>query len=232
MQVVLISYTPDPERVIAAAARLSISAISAVELKKRLTPPQVENLLKHLLSSGHLSPFEHASFTFAIDGISRTTSHQLVRHRLASYTQQSQRYVSLKRLEYVTPPSINARPEWKEKFQAAVVSTHKLYCQMLEAGIPTEDARYVLPNAMETRLVMTMNARELMHAASLRLCLRAQWEIVQLFEAIKTEVSRVAPLIGAELKPKCYSLGYCDERESCGLMPTTKEVGKEGQVPV
>ena len=94
---------------------------------------------------------------------------------------------------------------------------------MLEAGILAEDARYILPNAVETRLVMTMNARELIHACSLRLCQRAQWEIVELFERIKEEVRKVAPLIGAELKPKCYDLGYCNERESCGLFPTQKE---------
>ncbi|MFH1486325.1 MAG: FAD-dependent thymidylate synthase, partial [Chloroflexota bacterium] len=97
---------------------------------------------------------------------------------------------------------------------------HGLYCEMLDAGIPAEDARYLLPNAAETRLVMTMNARELMSVCSLRLCLRAQWEIVQLFESVKREVHKVAPRIGEQLKPKCYHTGFCDERESCGLMPT------------
>ena len=91
---------------------------------------------------------------------------------------------------------------------------------MLGAGIPAEDARYLLPQAMETQLVMTMNARELMHSCSLRLCLRAQWEIVELFEKIKAEVEKVAPRIAAEFKPKCYHMGYCDERESCGIFPT------------
>jgi thymidylate synthase (FAD) len=220
VHVTLISYTPDPELTIAAAARLSASSTSAAELKKRLKSEQVENLLQNLLSSDHLSPFEHASFTFAIDGISRVTSHQLVRHRLASYTQQSQRYVSLKNLNYVTPSTIAAKPELKAKYQEMVRTAHELYSQMLDMGIPAEDARYVLPSAIETQLVMTMNARELMHACSLRLCLRAQWEIRELFERIKDEVTKVAPGIGAELKPKCYSLGYCNERESCGLFPT------------
>jgi len=95
---------------------------------------------------------------------------------------------------------------------------------MLHAGIPAEDARYVLPQAIETKLVMTMNARELIHAAGLRLCLRAQWEIRELFRRIKEEVEKVAPFIGAHLQPKCYRLGYCDERESCGLFPTRKEL--------
>ena len=214
MQVSLISYTPNPELTIATAARISTSSSGATELRGRITPEQVENLLKQLLSSGHLSPFEHASFTFAIDGISRVTSHQLVRHRVASYTQQSQRYVSLKRLEYITPPTISTHSQIESRYHEAVQKAHQLYGEMLEKGIPTEDARYVLPQAIETKLVMTMNARELMHACSLRLCERAQWEIRELFERIKAEVEKVAPFIGAELKPKCYDLGYCNERET------------------
>ena len=223
MNVALISYTPEPELTVAAAARLTTSNVSATELGERMSSDQVDNLLSQLLSSGHLSPFEHASFTFAIDGISRVTSHQLVRHRLASYSQQSQRYVSFKKLDYITPSTIAANPSLRTKYQETIHSAHQLYCEMLEAGIPAEDARYVLPSAAETRLVMTMNARELMHVCSLRLCLRAQWEIVELFQNVKSEVQKVAPRIGAELKPKCYALGYCDEQQSCGLFPTLKE---------
>ena len=126
---------------------------------------------------------------------------------------------------YVTPPTISEQSDLLAKYQQAVESAHELYSRMLEAGIPAEDARYVIPQAIETQLVMTMNARELLHACSLRLCLRAQWEILELFERIKTEVERVAPRLGGELKPKCYRLGYCDERESCGIFPTrTSEV--------
>ncbi len=167
-----------------------------------------------------MSPFEHASFTFAIDGISRSCSHQLVRHRIASDTQQSQRYVPMKTMAFVTPDSISARPEWESRFREMVESCHHLYTEMVEAGIPGEDARFILPNAAQTRLVMTMNARELINAAAQRLCLRAQWEIVHLFENVKIEVDSVAPFIAAQLKPKCFHAGYCDERESCGLMPT------------
>jgi len=220
VQVTLINYTPNPELTIATAARSSTSPSRVTKLRNELTPKQVENLLKRLLESGHLSPFEHASFTFAIEGISRVTSHQLVRHRLASYTQQSQRYVSLKEHGYVTPPTISSRPEFTAKYQQAIEAAHKLYSDMQATGIPMEDARYVLPQAIKTQLVMTMNARELLHACSLRLCLRAQWEIVELFEMIKSEVEKVAPYLGAELKPKCYRLGYCDEKESCGIFPT------------
>lgn len=220
MQVTLVNYTPNPELTIAIAARSSASPLSATKLWNELAPQQVESLLRQLLESGHLSPFEHASFTFVIEGISRVTSHQLVRHRLASYTQQSQRYVNVKEHKYVTPPKVSARPEFLVSYQQAIEAAQKLYCDMVEAGIPYEDARYILPQAVETQLVMTMNARELLHACSLRLCLRAQWEIVELFERIKSAVEKVAAFIGAELKPKCYHLGYCDERESCGIFPT------------
>ncbi|MFW0859808.1 MAG: FAD-dependent thymidylate synthase [Dehalococcoidia bacterium] len=219
----LLSFTPEPELIVAAAARLSTSSISAGELRQNLSAEQVNSLLERLLSSGHLSPFEHASFTFALDGISRVTSHQLVRHRLASYTQQSQRFVSFNELNFVTPATIMAKEDLKAKYEELIRASHELYRQMLDDGIPAEDARYVLPNAVETKLVMTMNARELMHACSLRLCQKAQWEIVELFERIKAEVDKVSPRIGTELKPKCYRLGYCDERESCGLMPTREE---------
>lgn len=224
--VALISYTPDPERTIAAAARVSTSPVGAPELMEKLTPEAVDRLLSRLISSGHLSPFEHVSFTFAIEGISRVTSHQLVRHRMASYTQQSQRYVSLREFNYITPATISARRELEAKYHQMVGDAHRLYLEMLDTGIPAEDARYVLPQAVETRLVMTMNARELIHVCSLRLCLRAQWEIVELFEKVKAEVEKVAPRLAAELKPKCYPLGYCDEAESCGIFPTAAEIGE------
>jgi thymidylate synthase (FAD) len=229
MQVALISFTPEPELTIAAAAKLSTSQISAKELRRGMSPDEVGNLLSQLISSGHMSPLEHASFSFAIDGISRVTSHQLVRHRIASYTQQSQRFVSLKKLDYVTPATISAKPELESRYHEMVKQAHRLYCDMLDGGVPAEDARYVLPSAIGTRLVLTMNARELMHACSLRLCLRAQWEIVELFRRIKQEVEKVAPHLGAELKPKCFAQGYCNERQSCGLFPTLKEL--EGKVP-
>jgi thymidylate synthase (FAD) len=143
---------------------------------------------------------------------------------MASYTQQSQRYVSLKEVNYITPATISAKPEWEVRYHDMVRAAHQLYRQMLDAGIPAEDARYVLPQATQTRLVMTMNARELIHVCELRLCLRAQWEIVELFERVKAEVEKVAPRLGAELKPKCYRLGYCDEAESCGIFPTLDEL--------
>jgi len=228
VNVALISSTPDPERTIAAAARVSASPAGISQLMQKLTPQAVDRLLTRLISSGHLSPFEHASFTFAIEGISRVTSHQLVRHRMASYTQQSQRYVSVKDFNYITPAAISAKHKLEVRYQEMVRAAHGLYLEMLDAGIPAEDARYVLPQATETKLVMTMNGRELIHVCAIRLCLRAQWEIVELFEQVKAEVEKVAPRLGAELKPKCYRLGYCDEAESCGIFPTAAEMAEKG----
>ncbi|MDY6912008.1 MAG: FAD-dependent thymidylate synthase, partial [Chloroflexota bacterium] len=126
-------------------------------------------------------------------------------------------------VNYIIPATI-ANKGFGTRFQEMMKSTHDLYREMIEANVPAEDARFIFPNAMETKIVMTMNARELMHTCSLRLCERAQWEIQELFERIKVEVENVAPRIGAELKPKCYRLGYCDERQSCGLFPSKKEV--------
>ncbi len=219
MQVKLLRYTSDPERTIAAAARISYSTRPVPDMIDSMEEEKVTVFLSQLLSAGHVSPFEHASFTFYIDGISRVTSHQLVRHRLASYTQQSQRYVFNKGLEFVIPPSITGKPAWKQKFDQFLSQSHELYKQMVADGISVEDARYILPNAIVTRLVMTMNARELMQASSLRLCLKAQWEIVELFEQIKVEVRKVSQFLGSQLKPKCYDLTYCNEKESCGLFP-------------
>lgn len=231
MQVALVRYTPQPEETVAAAARLCYSKIGAMEILDKMDGDQVKKLLDQLLSSGHHSPFEHVSFTFAIEGISRAASHQLVRHRMASYSQQSQRYVSMKNLDWVTPPKVQRKPELAQAFREAVESLHQVYSRMLEQGIPAEDARYILPNAACTNLVMTMNARELIHVCSVRLCLRAQWEIRELFTHVKAEVETVSPRIGAELMIKCDRLGYCDEKESCGLYPTRDAAGRRAQTP-
>ncbi len=231
MQVALIRYTPQPEETVAAAARLCYSKVGAMDILDKMEPAQVGKLLDHLLSSGHLSPFEHVSFTFAVEGLSRAASHQLVRHRMASYSQQSQRYVSMKKLDWVTPPKIQRKPELAQAFQEAVEGVQRLYSRMLEEGIPAEDARYILPNAACTNLVMTMNARELIHVCSVRLCLRAQWEIRELFTHVKAEVETASPRIGAELMIKCDRLGYCDEKESCGLYPTRNPTGRKKQAP-
>jgi len=216
MRVQLLTHTPDPEQVAAAAARLCYSSASIEQLLERSRDDHAA-LLAKILDLGHFSVLEHASFTFGIEGISRACSHQLVRHRIASYSQQSQRYVTVKeRFPAVTPPSIAARPELEQRFAALLDECHAVYRELYEAGIPAEDARFVLPNAAETKLVMTMNARELRHFFELRCCRRAQWEIRAMAVAMLSECKRVAPLLFADAGPGCVA-GACPEGAmTCG----------------
>ena len=183
--------------------------------------------LDHALASGHESVLEHWSATFAIEGISRACSHQLVRHRLASYSQQSQRYVNMDGFEYVTPESISRRRDgdsdpyfYLQEYEHLMAEISKLYKGMVDAGIPEEDARYILPNACCTNIVVTMNARELRHFFGERLCTRAQWEIREMAEKMLDEVKKVAPVLFENVGPKCLRLGYCPEAKGCGM---TKE---------
>jgi len=217
LNVKLLEHTPKPERTIATAARICYSPIDADELFENLSDEEVEKLVKLIIKSGHLSAVEHAVFTFAIDGISRACSHQLVRHRLASFNQQSQRYVKyLKDLSFITPPSIEENSSAKEKFDKINGMALKIYQELLEEGVEAEDARYVLPNSAETKLVVTMNARELFHFFSLRCCNRAQWEIRGLALSMIKEAKKVAPLLFKDAGPPC-NRGPCPEGKfSCG----------------
>jgi thymidylate synthase (FAD) len=216
MRVQLLTHTPDPEQVVAAAARLCYSEASIGQLLER-APEQAPRLLRKILDLGHLSVLEHANFTFGIEGISRACSHQLVRHRIASYSQQSQRYVShAAPIEAVVPVSIAAQPALASRFAAHLAATHELYRELLEAGIPAEDARFVLPNAAATKLVMTMNARELHHFFTLRCCRRAQWEIRAMAREMLRLARHAAPLLFADAGPGCLR-GACPEGAmSCG----------------
>jgi len=218
MVVRLLACTPDPEDVAAAAAQLCYSS-SAIEQVLEKGRSRKEALLKKILSAGHFSVLEHANFTFGIEGISRACSHQLVRHRLASYSQQSQRYVSAAdRFGIVVPDSIAEKPDLKARFNAFIGEAYALYEQLRAAGIPAEDARFVLPNAVGTKLVVTMNARELRHFFQLRCCLRAQWEIRALAREMLKLAKAAAPLLFATAGPACLS-GPCPEGEmSCGRM--------------
>jgi thymidylate synthase (FAD) len=218
MFVQLLTYTPDPEQVVASAAKLCYSASSIGHLLEK-SRVERENLLKKILSLGHLSVLEHASFTFGIEGISRACSHQLVRHRLASFAQQSQRYVSQKEcFAAVIPPSIADRPELKERYEALLKQVHQVYRELLDGGIPAEDARFVLPNGAETKLVLTMNARELLHFFNLRCCRRAQWEIRSVAKEMVRLVRQVAPIIFSGAGPACLK-GPCPEGTmTCGAM--------------
>ncbi|HAA89237.1 MAG: Thymidylate synthase ThyX [Thermoanaerobacterales bacterium 50_218] len=216
MKVELIAYTPEPEETVAAAARLCYSSLGASELKNDLTREEVVALIKKLVSSGHLSPLEHASFTFAIEGVSRALSHQLVRHRIASYSQRSQRYVDEQNFLYITPPSIAAHQEALDLYKETMEVIRRAY-QKLSKMVPREDARYVLPNATETKLVCTMNARSLHNFFRLRCCNRAQWEIRELAMKMREEVRKVAPVLFALSGPPCETEGICWEGEfSCG----------------
>ncbi len=222
MQVRLLAHTPQPERVIACAARVCYSGSPIEEIWARLDEAQIERMILMLRGSRHLSVFEHASFTFGVDGLSRAASHQLVRHRIASFSQQSQRYVSFEEgFEAVTPGSIEAKGEAREAFEGLLEVARQAYAELVKLGVKKEDARFVLPNAATTRLVFTMNARELMHFFSLRLCVRAQWEIRDLAKKMLELVKPLAPLVFELAGPPCVSEGRCYEGESsCGAAPT------------
>lgn len=217
MNVALLNHTPDPEKTVALAAKLCYSPSDIGELEERVKGEQVDKFLGKILALGHHSILEHASFTFAIEGISRATSHQLVRHRIASYSQQSQRYVkSADATATVTPPSISEKKEISEKFSAMVEHVYALYGEMVEAGIPKEDARFILPNAAETKIIVTMNARSLIHFFGLRCCERAQWEIRAMATEMLRLVKEVSPVIFGGSGPGCVT-GPCAEGEmTCG----------------
>ncbi|MDR1376902.1 MAG: FAD-dependent thymidylate synthase [Synergistaceae bacterium] len=214
-KVCLLEHTTDPDGLIAAAARLCYSDVTVRDLRKRESEALSAGLLKDLWRSGHHSPLEHASFTFGVDGLSRVASHQLVRHRLASFSQQSQRYVKMDRTEVVIPPSISANPKAKELFVRQAETALEAYKSLMEMGIPAEDARFVLPHGWETRLVFTMNARELHHFFDLRLCRRAQWEIRELARLMLAECRKAAPVVFGLAGPSCVATGQCRESRGC-----------------
>lgn len=217
MQVELLYHTPDPERAIATAARLCYAPVGASELMETMSDERVASVLSTIMESGHFSTLEHASYTFAIDGVSRALTHQLVRHRLASFNQQSQRYVRFKEgLPFVEPPSVEADPAAHEAFQRFMEESQRVYADLVERGIPAEDARFVLPNAVETKIVVTMNVRELLHFLNLRCCNRAQWEIRELAHRMLELARPTAPFVFLDAGAPCVS-GACPEgKMTCG----------------
>lgn len=219
MDVRLISHTPEPEKTVAAAARLCYSPDQVDELLEDMTIKRARSLISKLAEMRHFSPFEHASFTFGISGVSRSLSHQLVRHRIASYSQQSQRYVALDSVPFVTPPSIEQNEQALAYFNQAKASIEDAYQQLLQL-VPAEDARYILPNACQTNLVVTMNARSLQNFFVLRCCRRAQWEIYELSWRMLELVRGVAPSLFREAGPNCLTgLGCQEGKMSCGNPP-------------
>lgn len=175
------------------------------------------DLIMKVLKSGHESIAEHYNFTIGIDGISRSCSHQLVRHRLCTFSQQSQRYVNFsdKSFDYVTPASIE-KSVLLNDYNDCMTELKKIYDKLVFSGIKPEDARYVLPNAACTNITFSCNLRQLMHVSELRLCSRAQWEIREVFEQIREAVLKTNPEFSELLIPKCEKMGFCNEHQSCG----------------
>lgn len=235
MNVFLIAHTPNPEKVVAAAAKLCYSDAHISDLMDGLTPEKTQAFLQKLSDLGHASPTEHASFTFAIEGVSRTLLAQITRHRIASFSVQSQRYVRLDDFRYVVPPEIEAIPEAKRAFIESMNEDAQRYLELvakLEEGHTqrymaegmtekaarakaskqaNEDARFVLPNACETKMIMTMNARELNSFFALRCCNRAQWEIRSLAAEMLKLVYPIAPTLFEKAGPSCVQNGHCSE---------------------
>lgn len=232
MNITLLAHTPNPERLVATAARLCYSADDVATIMDEMCEYDAEKQIKLLQSIGHESPIEHVSFTFAIEGVSRSLLAQITRHRLASFSVRSQRYVSMSYGGYVMPDAIADDDFLGEKFDKAMREARKVYrgianvlmAKYKSEGMDTksaekkaiEDARFVLPNAACTSMVMTMNARELLHFFRLRTCNRAQWEIREVADKMLAECYRVAPTIFANAGCGCCS-GSCPEgRMSCG----------------
>ena len=248
MKVYLLSYTAMPEKIVAGAAKLCYSDSGAADLLDGLTPEKTEKFVRTLSEMGHESPVEHASFTFAIEGVSRSCLAQITRHRLASFSVQSQRYVKLDDFGYVTPPAVEEDPEALEIFREAMQHDAEAYEKIADRlkqryieeyaaqGITgksaeskaekraIEDARFVLPNACTTNMVMTMNVRNLRHLFNVRCCNRAQWEIHAVADEILKLVYKVAPSLFEKSGPSCVALGRCPEgKMTCGRFAEVQE---------
>ena len=266
LKVKIIAHTPEPDKVIAQAGKLCYSAVGVDEITQKLTEKEIARYVNMLASIGHESPLEHVSFTFAIEGISRACTHQIVRHRIASYSQQSQRYVKLEQFEYIIPPAIEKNPEAKRIFIETMERDQEAYDELVDLLLEDilidknaadygscikevlkenpdvapdrskvldlyaekffedyrkaekqaiEDARYVFPNACETKIVITMNARSLLHFFNVRCCNRAQWEIREMATEMLKECKKIAPALFKKAGPDCV-YGKCGEgKMSC-----------------
>ena len=231
MEVTLLSHTKDIEALIAAAARTCYSPMTTAEIFETMNADPAKNaeFIRRLKEMGHESPLEHVSFTFGIDGVSRSLTHQLVRHRVASFSQQSQRYVAGNKFNFVTPHSIQKNANLQLAYSKFLMQSMEMYEALVANGIPKEDARYVLPNATTSNIVVTMNVRELFHFFSVRCCTRAQWEIRELAWKMLELCERVSPMLFTGCGAFCDQVGYCKEGTmSCGRCPTlAKLISKE-----
>lgn len=216
LSVSIISHTEKPLETIYRAARQCYSAGSVADMETASREKMAE-LVQKCISSGHTSVLEHVSFTFAISGVSRVLSHQLVRHRMASYSQQSQRNVKAGELEYVCPPSLKDETSAERAFFLDALKSAEHAYRVLLDSVPAEDARFILPQACATNIVMTMNCRSLLHFFEERSCNKAQWEIhmmaMEMMSCMVDELPEVFNFAG----PKCRRLGYCPEEKGCGL---------------
>lgn len=216
MRVTLLSYTKDAERLCASAAHSCYSEKGAAELMEEWDERKGARWLGNPLASGHHSVIEHACYTFSIEGVSRSLTHQLVRHRLASFSQQSQRYVGMQDAEYVMPESVARDEEAARRYCELMERIWEEY-RFLSERVPKEDARYVLPNACTTNITVTMNARELWHFFELRCCNRAQDEIRKVADEMLRLAQDASPFIFKDAGPPCISRGRCPEgKMSCG----------------
>lgn len=247
MKVVLLAHTENPDKLIAAAAKLCYAKSDIGSLMENLTSDKIDSFLNTLSGLGHESPIEHASFTFGIEGVSRALLAQITRHRIASFSVQSQRYVRKNNFEYITPPAIEADEEAKAVYLEAMkndAQTYEKLCEILTRNekarliakgvdekaaqkaaekIANEDARFVLPNACDTRIIMTMNVRSLYNFFNLRCCNRAQWEIRELAWQMLKICREVSPLLFSKAGPSCIK-GACREgKMSCGSMAQIRE---------
>ena len=213
MNVKLITYSPNPEKIPAMAAKLTHSKTKPEKLDES-DDTELNLILNKILDLGHTSVIEHSCFTFTISDVSRSLTHQLVRHRIASYAQQSQRYVDFKEPNFVTPPKISKNNNMKKAYDKTMKNIWEEYNNLLELGIPAEDARYVLPNASCTNIIVTMNARSLLNFFELRCCRHAQWEIRKLANKMLAEVKEVAPNIFKNAGPSCKTKGICLENNN------------------
>jgi thymidylate synthase (FAD) len=204
MEVKLLEYTPNPDKTCAAAAMGCYSEEASMDIIETLTEEKVQKILRRTVDSGHHSIIEHASFTFSVKGVSRALTHQLVRHRIASYSQQSQRYVKLETPTFVTPPLIEGNIENHKKYNEFMKYAWETYNGLVSNG--------VLPNETTSNSTITMNARELHHFFRLRCCIRAQWEIRQMAEIMLVQVKEAAPIIFENAGPPCNE---CQETTPC-----------------
>ena len=213
MKVKLLACTKDADRICAAAGNSCYSERPSAEIVEDIDS---EKVLSRIVGMGHHSVIEHAVFTFSVEGVSRALTHQLVRHRMASFSQQSQRYVSMDDASYVTPHTIEGNEDALRLYESVMDDIWKAYGKLEEMGIPAEDARYLLPNGCTTNITITMNARELLHFFSLRCCNRAQWEIREMADQMLKICKEQSPVIFRNAGPPCIR-GPCPEgKKTCG----------------